>query len=55
MEKIYRHENGIIVVTSLENCDRERLKKVTEEFVLKVLHGGKKHGNTNSTRNLNEK
>lgn len=55
MEKIYKHENGIIVVTSPENCDRERLKKVTEDFVLKVLRGGKKYGNTNSTGNLNEK
>lgn len=55
MERKYEFENGTIVVTTLETCDRERLKKVTEEFVKKVIHGGKKYGNTNSTRNLNEK
>lgn len=55
MEKIYRHENGIIVVTSPETRDQEKLRRVTEEFVKKVIRGGKKYGNTNSTRNLNEK
>ena len=33
MEKTYRYENGIIVVTSPETRDQEKLKRVTEEFV----------------------
>jgi len=55
MEKTYKYDNAIIRVTSSKSCSREELIKSTEEFMKKVLHGGKKHGNTNSTRNLNEK
>lgn len=55
MEKIYRYENATICVTSTKTCDQENLKKATENFLKKVMRGGKQYGNTNSTRNLNEK
>ena len=55
MEKIYEYKNATIVVTLSESCDQEKIRRVTEEFVKKVIRGGKKYGNTNSTRNLNEK
>ena len=55
MEKIYKFENATVCVISTKSCDREELRRVTEEFMKKVIYGGKKHGNTNSTRNLSKK
>ena len=55
MEKIYECKNGTIYVTLPESCDREKLRKVTEEFLKKVIYGGKKNGYSNSTRNFREK
>lgn len=55
MEKIYKYENAIIHVTSTKSCDREELKKITEEFLKKAIYGGKKNGNIDKTRDLNEK
>lgn len=55
MEKTYKCKNGIIYVTLPESCDREELKKATEEFLKKVISGGKNNGNTNTSRNLGEK
>ena len=55
MEKIYEFENGIIYVTLPETCDREKLRKVTEEFLKKVICGRDKNGNGNSSRNFREK
>lgn len=42
MEKIYKCKNGTIYVTIPETSDREKLRKVTEEFLKKVINGGKK-------------
>lgn len=42
MEKIYKYKNGVIHVFTPEKCDREQLMKVTEEFLKKVIAGGKK-------------
>ena len=42
MKKTYNYKNGVIYVTQPESCDRETLKKVTEEFLKKVISGGKK-------------
>ena len=47
MEKTYKCKNGTIVVTLPKSCDREKLKKVTEEFLRKVLSEGKKNGDSN--------
>ena len=55
MEKTYKYDNAIIRVTSTKTVSREELIKSTEEFMKKVIHGGKKNGYTNTTRNFNEK
>ena len=52
MEKTYKYKNGIIYVTSPESCDREKLKKVTEEFLRKVMSEGKKNGYSNKSRDF---
>lgn len=52
MEKAYIFRNGQIDVMLPETCDRERLKKVTEEFLKKVIAGGNNNGYSNTTRNL---
>ena len=54
MEKTYKYRSGTIYVTLPESCDREKLKKETEEFLKKVLNGGKKNGNSNQSRNIGE-
>ena len=46
MERIYKCKNGIIVVTLPKSCDREELKKLTENFLKKAISGGKKNGNS---------
>lgn len=46
MEKTYKCKNGTIYVTVPKTCDREELRKVTEEFLKKVINGGKKNGNS---------
>ena len=55
MEKIYKHQNGTIIVMLPESCDREELKRVTEVFLKKVLSEEKKNGNRNTRRNFREK
>ena len=54
MEKVYKCKNGIIVVTLPETCDREKLKKLTEEFLKKAISGGHKNGNSNTRTNIRE-
>ena len=55
MEKVYKYKNGTIFVTLPESCDREALKSVTEDFLKKVISGGKKaNGYSNSTTNFSE-
>ena len=55
MEKIYECQNGTIHVTLPKSCDREKLKKVTEEFLKKVISGGKKNVHSNTSRNHSKK
>jgi hypothetical protein len=55
MEKIYKCKNGTIHVTLPKSCDREKLKKVTEEFLKKVINGGKKNVHSNTSKNLGKK
>lgn len=55
MERIYKTTNGTIVVTLPESCDREELKKATEEFMKKVISEVKNNGNSNTSRNFREK
>ena len=55
MERKYEYKNGIIYVTLPETCDREKLRQVTEEFLKKVIYGGAKNGDCNTSRNFREK
>lgn len=52
MEKIYKCKNGTIVVTLPESCDREKLKKVTEVFLRKVICEEHKNGNSYTRGNF---
>ena len=52
MEKVYKCRNGTIHVTVPESCDREALAKVTEDFLKKVMRGGIKIGNCNTSKNF---
>ena len=52
MERKYECKNGTIYVTLPETCDREKLRKVTEEFLKKVISGGIKNGNSNTRGNI---
>ena len=54
MKKIYRNQNGVIYVELPESSDREKLRKVTEEFLIKVLIGGSKHEYINTSKNFRE-
>lgn len=54
MERTYKYKNGTIYVTIPETCDREKLRKVTEEFLKKVMYGGTKNGDSNTSRNFRE-
>lgn len=55
MERIYRSKNGVIYVELPESSDREKLRKVTEDFLKKVLNGGSKHEHINTSTNFREK
>ena len=55
MEKVYNCKNGTIYVTIPETCDREKLRKVTEDFLKKVIYGGLENGNSNTRKNFREK
>jgi len=55
MEKVYNCKNGTIYVTIPETCDREKLRKVTEDFLKKVIYGGIENGNSNTRKNFREK
>ena len=41
MEKTYKYKNGTIFVILPDSCDREKLRNVTEDFLRKVINGGK--------------
>ena len=49
MRKIYSYKNGVIVVSLPEESNREKLYKVTEEFLKKVISGRKNHGNSHTS------
>ena len=55
MQRTYEYKNGTIYVTLPETCDREKLRKVTEDFLKKVISGGKKNGNSNTSGDFREK
>ena len=55
MEKIYEYQNGTIYVRLSNPCNREILKKATEEFLKKVISEEQKYGNINKTTNIRKK
>ena len=55
MEKIYKYDNATIYILNLDSYNREGLKKATEVFLRKVISGGKKNGDSNTTRNIRKK
>jgi hypothetical protein len=55
MKREYECKNGTIIVTIPETCDREKLRKVTEEFLKKVIYGGTKNGNSNTSTIVRKK
>ena len=55
MEKVYECKSGTIFVTLPESCDRENLKKVTEDFLKKVIREGKKDDHSDTTNNFRQK
>ena len=55
MQKVYKYKNGTIYVTLPESCDREKLRRVTEEFLKKVISGGSSNDNRNQSRDFREK
>lgn len=52
MKRVYKYENGTVYVTLPETCDREKLRKVTEDFLKKVIYGGVNNGNSYTRRNF---
>ena len=55
MERKYEYDNGTIYVTLPESCDREKLRKVTEEFLKKVMYGGINNGYSNTRTTIRKK
>ena len=55
MEKVIKCKNGTIYVELPETCDREKLKKATEDFLRKVISRRTQHGNSDTSRNFREK
>ena len=55
MERVYKYKNGTIHVTLPETCDREKLRKVTEEFLKKVIYEVRNNGNCNTRKNFRKK
>ena len=55
MDKTYKCRSGTIYVELPDSCDREALRKITEEFLKKVINGGKRNGNINTSGDFREK
>ena len=55
MKKTYNYKNGTISVLGLGTYDRENFKKATEKFLKKVISGGNKIGDSNTSRDFWEK
>ena len=55
MKKVYKNQNGVILVELPESSDREQLRKVTEDFLKKVINGGSRNEHINTSKNFREK
>lgn len=54
MKITYNYKNGTIYVLGLNTYDRENVKRATEEFLRKVISGGKNDGDSNTSRDFRE-
>ena len=56
MKKTYKYENCTVNVhIPDDDYFQERLRKASENFMKKVINGGRKNGNGNPSRNFREK
>ena len=56
MKKTYKYENCRVTVHIPEDADfQERLRKASENFMKKVISGGKKNVHSNTSRDFNKK
>lgn len=55
MEKVYEFRNGVIHVTLPETCDRDELKKITEDFLRKVIYRRINNGNHSTSEHFRKK
>ena len=55
MKRTYKFKNGTIHVVLQKSYDRDYFKKVTEEFLRKVISEGTKNGNSNTSENFTKK
>ena len=55
MKKTYKYENGTIYILGLDTYDREKFKKATEIFLKKIIIGGTKYGDSNTSGDFREK
>lgn len=55
MRKVYKYENGTIIILNTNVCTTEKFKKATENFMNKVNEERIQNGNSDQTGNFNEK
>ena len=55
MERTYKYQNGIIHISLFESYNEENFKKVTEDFLKKVISEETKNGNSNTSENFTKK
>lgn len=55
MQKVYKYQNGTIYVMLPKSYDQKHFKRVTEEFLKKVISEEVKNGNSNTSRDFREK
>lgn len=55
MQRTYEYKNATIYVSSQDEFDREYLKKVTKDFLIRVIEERRKNGNSNTSKNFREK
>lgn len=56
MKKTYKYENCTVNVhIPNDDCFQERLCKASENFMKKVMSGGSRYGNSNTSRNFSKK
>lgn len=56
MKKTYKYENCTVNVhIPDDDYFQERLRKASENFMKKVISGGKRNGHSNTTRNIGKK